>query len=70
MIIKLGNSCYMFLEDTLHVLGIGYTLVLVKKLLGLKLIGQFNTYYILFSRRSNNVLLIEAKIRNSLYIVL
>jgi len=37
--IKLGNSRYMFLEDTLHVLGIGYTLVLVKKLLGLKLIG-------------------------------
>ncbi len=60
----------MFLEDTLHVLGIGYTLVLVKKLLGLKLIGQFNAYYMLFSRRSNNVLLIEAKIRNSLYIVL
>ena len=60
----------MFLEDTLHVLGIGYTLILVKKLLGLKLIGQFNTYYILFSRRSDNVLLIEAKIRNGLYIVL
>ena len=68
--IKLGNSCYIFLEDILYILGIGYTLILVKKLLGLKLIGQFNTYCILFSRRSNNVLLIEAKIRNSLYIVL
>ncbi len=59
----------MFLEDTLHVLGIGYTLVSAKKLLGSKLIGQFDAHYILFSRRSNNVLLIEAKIRNSLYIV-
>jgi len=68
--IKLGNGRYMFLEDMLYILGIGYTLVLAKKLLGLKLIGQFNAYCILFSRRSNNVLLIEAKIRNSLYIVL
>ncbi len=44
-------------------------LVSVKKLLGSKLIGQFNAHYMLFSRRSDNVLLIEAKIRNGLYIV-
>ncbi len=67
--IKLENSHYIFLEDTLHVLGIGYTLVSTKKLLGSKLIGQFDAHYILFSRRNDNVLLIEAKMRNGLYIV-
>ena len=40
-----------------------------KKLLDLELIGQFDAYYILFSRRSNNLPLIEAKVKNSLYIV-
>ncbi len=69
-VIKLENGRHVFLEDTLHVLGIGYTLVSAKKLLGSKLIGQFDAYCILFSRRSDNVLLIEAKIRNGLYIVL
>ena len=44
-------------------------LMSAKKLLGSELIGQFNTYYMLFSRRSNNLLLIEAKVKNSLYIV-
>ncbi len=70
VVIKLENGHYVFLEDTLHVLGIGCTLVSVKKLLGSKLIGQFDAYCILFSRRSDNVLLIEAKMRNGLYIVL
>ncbi len=41
-----------------------------KKLLGSKLIGQFDAHRILFSRRSDNILLIKAKIRNGLYIVL
>src|SRR6266536_4845190 len=68
-VIKLENSRHVFLEDTLHVLGIGYILVSTKKLLGSKLIGQFNAHHILFSRRSDNVLLIEAKMRNGLYIV-
>ena len=45
-------------------------LVLAKKLLGLELIGQFNAYCILFSRRSNNTLIIEVSIKNRLYIVL
>ncbi len=44
-------------------------LVLAKKLLGSKLIGQFNTHYILFSRRSDNTLMIKASIKNRLYIV-
>jgi len=69
-VIKLENGRHVFLEDTLHVLGIGYMLVSVKKLLGSKLIGQFDAHRILFSRHSDNVLLIEAKIRNGLYIVL
>jgi len=63
------NRSYIFLEDILHVLGIGYILVLTKKLLGLKLIGQFNAHYILFSRHSNNTLMIKASIKNKLYIV-
>jgi len=69
-VIKLENGRHVFLEDTLHVPGIGCTLVSVKKLLGSKLIGQFDAYYILFSRRSDNILLIKAKMRNGLYIVL
>ncbi len=68
-VIKLENGRYVFLEDTLHVPGIGYTLVSIKKLLGSKLIGQFDAHCILFSRRSDNILLIKAKMRNSLYIV-
>ncbi len=68
-VIKLENGRHVFLEDTLHVLGIGYMLVSVKKLLGSKLIGQFDAHRILFSRHSDNVLLIEAKMRNGLYIV-
>ena len=40
-----------------------------KKLLGLELISQFNTYYILVFKYSNNLLLIKAKVKNSLYIV-
>ncbi len=67
--IKLENGRHVFLEDTLHVPGIGYTLVSTKKLLGSKLIGQFDAHCMLFSRRSDNVLLIEAKMRNGLYIV-
>ncbi len=63
------NRSYIFLEDTLHVLGIGCTLVLAKKLLGSKLIGQFDAHYMLFSRRSDNALMIEASIKNRLYIV-
>ena len=70
VVIKLENSRHVFLEDMLHVLGIGYMLVSVKKLLGSKLIGQFDAHRILFSRRSDNILLIEAKMRNGLYIVL
>ena len=64
------NKSYIFLEDILHILGIGYMLVLAKKLLGLKLIGQFNTYYILFSKHSNNTLIIKVSIKNRLYIIL
>ena len=67
--IKLENGRHVFLEDTLHVLRIGYTLVSTKKLLGSKLIGQFDAHRMLFSRRSDNVLLIKAKMRNGLYIV-
>ena len=44
-------------------------LVSTKKLLGLELIGQFDAYYILFSRCSNNLPLIKAKVKNSLYII-
>ena len=69
-VIKLENSRHVFLEDMLHVLGIGCILVSTKKLLGSKLIGQFDAHCMLFSRRSDNVLLIKAKMRNSLYIVL
>jgi len=63
------NKSHIFLEDILYVLGIGYTLVLAKKLLSSKLIRQFNTYYMLFSRHSNNTLMIKASIKNKLYIV-
>jgi len=69
IVIKLENNRQVFLEDTLHVPGIGYTLVSAKKLLGSKLIGQFDDHRMLFSRRSDNVLLIEATIRNRLYII-
>ncbi len=62
------NKSHIFLEDILYVLGIGYTLVLAKKLLSSKLIRQFNTYYMLFSRHSNNTLIIEVSIKNSIYI--
>src|SRR6266536_1252860 len=68
-VIKLENGRHVFLEDMLHVPGIGCTLVSTKKLLGSKLIGQFDAHRILFSRRSDNVPLIEAKMRNGLYIV-
>ncbi len=68
-VIKLENSRHVFLEDMLHVLGIGCILVSTKKLLGSKLIGQFDAHCMLFSRRSDNIPLIEAKIRNGLYIV-
>src|SRR6266536_1620617 len=68
-VIKLENGRHVFLEDMLHIPGIGCTLVSAKKLLGSKLIGQFDAYCMLFSRRSDNVLLIEAKMRNGLYIV-
>ena len=68
-VIKLENSRCIFLEDTLYVPGIGYMLVSAKKLLGLELIGQFDAYYILFSGHNNNLLLIKAKVKNSLYIV-
>ena len=44
-------------------------LISTKKLLGSELIGQFDAYCMLFSRHSNNLLLIEAKVKNSLYIV-
>ena len=64
------NRSYIFLEDILHVLGIGYTLMLAKKLLGLKLIRQFNTHCILFSKHSDNTLIIKVSIKNKLYIVL
>ena len=67
--IKLENSCYVFLEDILYIPGIGYMLVFAKKLLGLELIGQFDAYCMLFSRCSNNLLLIETKVKNGLYIV-
>ena len=69
MVIKLENSHYVFLEDTLYILGIGYILISTKKLLGSELIGQFDTYYMLFSRCSNNLLLIKTKVKNGLYIV-
>ncbi len=63
------NKSYIFLEDTLHVLGIGYMLVLAKKLLSSKLIEQFDAYYMLFSRYSDNTLMIEVSIKNRLYII-
>ena len=69
IVIKLENSYCVFLEDILYILGIGYMLMSTKKLLGSELIGQFDAYYILFSRCSNNLLLIEAKVKNSLYII-
>src|SRR6266536_4744603 len=69
IVIKLENGRHVFLEDTLHVLGIGCTLVSAKKLLGSKLIGQFDAHRMLFSRRSDNIPLIKAKMRNGLYIV-
>ena len=69
MEIRLENGSHIFLEDTLHVLGLGCTLVLAKKLLGSKLIGQFDAHCMLFSRRSDNTLMIEASIKNRLYIV-
>ena len=69
IVIKLENNRQVFLEDALYVLGIGYTLVSAKKLLGSKLIGQFDDHQMLFSRQSDNVLLIKATIRNRLYII-
>ncbi len=69
VVIKLENGRHVFLEDTLYIPGIGCTLMSAKKLLRSKLIGQFDAHHILFSRRSDNVLLIEAKMRNGLYIV-
>jgi hypothetical protein len=68
-VIKLENNRQVFLEDTLHVPGMGCTLVSAKKLLGSKLIGQFDDHRMLFSRRSDNVPLIEATMRNGLYII-
>jgi hypothetical protein len=43
--------------------------VSAKKLLGSELIGQFDAYRMLFSRHSDNLPLIEAKVKNGLYIV-
>ena len=69
MVIKLENSCCVFLENILYILGIGCMLMSTKKLLGSELIGQFDAHYMLFSRYSDNFPLIEAKVKNGLYIV-
>ena len=53
----------------MHVLKLGYILILVQKLLGNKLIGQINNYRILFSKCNNNTPIIKAELRNRLYIV-
>src|ERR1700712_255666 len=67
--IKLKNGRSVLLEDTLYVPGMGCTLVSAKKLAGSALIGQFDDKRMLFSRRSDNVPLIEAKVRGGLYIL-